>query len=219
MKSIDDFLPWVTPSVIGAPEPMIKQYVLDACIDFCERTTLVQTVETQDVVAGTAEYEVFTPSQQRLVRVVSAFYNDTPLLPISVDEVRRGSAARAAVDALVASTDGAPSYFYQTTPTSEMVYLWPKPSVAADEGLAVRAAFAPLRTARQVEDVLVEKYARVIALGALARLLSVPAQTFANDALSKTYETKYLAECAAAAVTARRGLTRGSLRVQPRAFA
>lgn len=219
MKSLDVFLPWVLPYAPACTDGLAKQMVLDACIDLCARTSLIQEVDVQDIVADQAEYTVGAPSQQRLTKVLKVFVGATEIKPVALDDVRHGAAARAATDTVVLSDSGTPSFFHQTTPSDDAIYLWPVPSTSTTSGLAIRAAFEPTRTATQVADDLFDDYALTIAYGALSRLLGIVSQPFYNPQQAAAFQRQFDSELSRAIGQATRGTTRGSLRVQPRAFA
>lgn len=219
MKKLSAFLPWVIPHAYGVTDPYAEQAVRDACIEFCERTEVVQSVETYGLVASDPECNLFAPPQQRLARVIRVTCNDVDLSAVAIDEVRSGAAMRAGVDTVVSPARGTPTSFYQRVPGDSAIYLWPVPDAAAPEALAVRAAFAPTRTASMVEDVLFNDWLPEIVHGALAMLLSTPAQPFTNLVLAGAHRKEFEAAIGAAARDAKRGGTRGSLAVQPRAFA
>lgn len=196
-----------------------EQALRDACIEFCERTEVVQTVDTFDVEAGQAEYDVGSPAQQQLCRVIRVTYGDTVLLPVAVDEVRSGAAMRAGVDTEVTAEAGTPTRYYQRVPGGSEIYLWPVPDVDATAALAVRAAFAPLRSATQVEDVLFNDWMREIVSGALSLLQIVPGQPFTNPTLAEYHRGVFHSGMNRATTQARRGFTRGALGVSHRPFA
>lgn len=219
MKSLGAFLPWVAPHVPGASDPLIEQAVRDACIEFCDATNIVQRVEVQGVLAGEPQYVVSAPQQQRLVAVLQVAYNSNPLKYAPIDTVEHGAALRAGYDAVVDPARGTPMTYYQTTPGDDAIYLWPVPDTEVSDALAVRASFAPTRTATQVEDELFDDWLTEIVSGALARLMIIPAQPFTNPKLALEHERAFRAGVGAANAEARRGTGRGGLFVKPRPFA
>jgi hypothetical protein len=204
---------------MGVTDMYAEQAVRDACIEFCERTEIIQGVDAYSTVSGTAEYDIQAPTQQRLVRVVRVTYNAVELAPVAIDEVKHGAAMRAGVDTTVASDSGTPYCFYQRTPSDTAIYLWPVPNTSVTGALGVRAAFAPTRTCNQVEDDLYDVWITEIVSGALAKLLITPGQPFTNSSLAEHHRKQFESGMAKAIGDAKRGATRGALRVQPRAFA
>lgn len=219
MKALSAFLTWVAPHVPGAPDPLIEQAIRDVCIDFCDATNIVQSVEAQSTVAGEPEYPVATPTQQRLVSVLQVTYKAVPLSYVAIDAVAHGAATRAAYDTVVEPARGTPRSYYQRTPSDDAIYLWPVPDLSETDAIAVRASFAPTRTATQVDDVLFDEWLPDIVTGALARLMMVPAMPFTNPKMALEYDKIFRGSKAAALAHSRRGSGRGGLFVQPRAFA
>jgi hypothetical protein len=219
MPAVSAFLPWVLPHAYGVTDNMAGQAIVDACIEFCERTGAVQGVWTADVVAGRAEVDLEAPSQQEVAQVKAVFLGAVELRATAVDDVRHGAAARAGEDTVVESPTGTPQCYYQRFLGEPALYLWPVPDSTALRGLSVRAAFRPARTATQVDDRLYNDYVQSIAYGALSRILVTPGQPFTNPTLAKDMEGWFNAAIAAAASDARRGNVQASMRVRPRAFA
>lgn len=219
VKALSDFLPWVAPHVVSAPDPLIEQAVRDTCIDFCERTGAVQAIDAQNVVSGEPEYFVSAPTMQRLTAVLQVNYLDSKLAYAPVDGVEHGAALRAGLDVVVDPTRGTPRTYYQRTPQDEAIYLWPVPDQSVAGALSVRAAFAPTRTASRVEDVLFDTWLQTVVSGTLARLLMIPGQAYTSVVVAQQHAERYESEVTDARVAARRGAGRGSLRVAPRAFA
>jgi len=210
------FLPYVLPHAYGCPDPTAEQAVRDACIEFCSKSSLIQAVDTQTLVAGLAEYAVGTPAGQDLSQVLSVSLGAIMLSPVAPSDVRHGAALRAGVDSTVAPFSGPPALYYQITPTDRVLYLWPVP---ADTGaLAIKASYAPSRTATEVDDVLFDDWAYEIACGALARLLSMPAQVFSNPKYAEAHGARFSAAIASAVSAARRGRLPGAVRAQSRSF-
>lgn len=217
MKSLDLFVPWIAPNAYGAPEPLIKQQLLDAAIEFCTETNIVQTVEVQDVLADEPRYDVIAPTQQELSTVMDVFYWDVRLKAAPADHVESGAALRAGVDTVVDSRTGTPEAYYQITPSDTAIYLWPVPDRPAVGALAVRASFEPSRSATSLDDKLYS-YVQTLAYGTLARLLLMPGQPFTNPVLASEYERRFTSAIAAARSAARRGNVRTSSHVRPRSF-
>lgn len=221
MTPLSAFLPYVLPHAYGCPDPVAEQAIRDACIEFCGRSNLIQAVDVQSTLAGVADYAVSTPAQQNLSQVLAVTVGANQLRPVSISDVNHGAAMRAGVenvDAVVESARGTPGAYYQTTPTDTLIYLWPVPAVAEVNALAIRAAYVPTRAATDVEDVLFEDWANEIASGALARLLSMPAQVFTNPKFADAHEKRFGDAVASATSLGRRGQVPGATRVRANRF-
>lgn len=219
MKKLSAFTQYVAPFAYGAPDPTIEQFVLEACIDFCSRTKLVQTIDAMDAIAGVAAYAVSAPPQQQLSQVMRVTFNEAPLNAVPVDQVYGGAAMRAGTDSVLPLTRGTPRSFYQVLPTENDFYLHPVPDVDALGAIGVRAAFEPTHSATQVDDSLFDSWLAEIRAGALSKLLMVAGQPFSNPALATAYAKEFEAGVGRASRIARLGVTPGGLSVKPRPFA
>ena len=199
------FYPYALPYVIGAPEPLLERAVRDACIAFCEETSLIQEVTIVNVTAGRADYEIDTPSASKLTKVLRVFYKGEVLTPSAVEMVTVGQAFD--------GTGGvsAPKTYFQKTPTSTDITLYPTPEESLLGALVVRAAYAPLRSASQVDDALFEDWAEAI-------IMDMPGQPYSNPGMSMSLGAAFQAAVSSASIQARRGQMVTASRVQPRPF-
>lgn len=215
---LSEFLPYLLPNVPGCPEPMAEQALRSACIEFCRISLLVQDVTTDSLVANVADYTVEVPTSNVLVKVLGVWVGDKELQPASVEMVSSGLALRGpTVKETV--TSNFPLVYFQKTPTSSDISLYPVPNEAYADGLAVRSAFAPSRTASSVADVLYTNWAEEIAQGALARLHAMPGLPFTNPGLAAAFSQMFAAATRRAANVARSGQLAAAARVKPASFA
>ena len=218
MAALSKFLPFVLPHAPSGTDILAEQAILSACIEFCTQTLLVQELTTTTVSAGTQDYTVDVPSGSVLVKVLGVIHEDRWLKPSSIENVRSGVALRGDVGS-AAAVDAAPKVYFQKSPTSDDISLYPVPAVSIADGLAVRAAFAPSRSAATVNDVLYDSWAEAIAAGAIARLLLIPNQTFSAAPLAGAYRAQFDAATRRASIQARTGQIAASSRVQLALFA
>lgn len=197
---------------------MIDQALRSVCVDFCNRTLQVQTLTPLDVTADTADYVISVPTTMQLVKVMGVWYEDTWLSPTSVENVRTAVALRGAIGSSTPS-DGTPSTYFQDTPTSSSIRLYPVPDTTIASGLTVRAAFCPKRTATTVSDTLFEDWVDEIASGTIAKLCTMPGQTFTNKDIAQEHMAAYERAVRAASNLTRSGKAVASSRVQPVRFA
>lgn len=216
--SLTSFLPYVLPHVVGCTNMLAEQAVLSSCIEFCTQTLLVQELSTQTVTAGVVDYTVDVPASSVLVRVLGVIHEDSWLTPNSIENMRSGVALRGDVGDSTA-TESTPRVYFQKTPTSEDITLYPVPVYTVANGLAVRAAFAPSRSASSVDDVLFNNWVEPIAAGAISRLMMIPGQPFSAPALAGAYRVQFDVATRKAAIVARSGQVAASSRVQLTHFA
>ena len=219
MRALSDFLPFVTPYAPGVSDPMAEQAVLSACIEFCNRSCLVQNTSWEDAVVGQSALDVEEPSSMTLVKVLAVYHLDVRLTPRSREMVARGHAARGDAINGVTTTPGTPSEWFNRDPQDPVISVHPAPDTAAVGAFTIVAAHAPTRAAARVADVLYDDYAEDVAAGAIARLLTMPAQPFTNPVLAAPYAKQFRSAVNAAATVARVGMGAASPRVSPRPFA
>lgn len=215
--ALTEFFPYVQPHVPGCSEPLLEQAIRSACIDFCTRSLVIQTIVPADYTDDVQDYTVAVPANMTLVRVLGVFLKDAWLSPNTIENVRSGVALRGdAGDAVALNTT--PVTYFQKLPTSTTVSLYPVPHETVTDGLAVRAAFAPSRNAGVVDTALFEDWVEDIAAGAAARLVTIPNQPFSNPAMAAGYTGVFQRAARAASIQARSGKVAASSRVQPAAF-
>jgi hypothetical protein len=209
MVPVSAFFSRLLPNVVGCPEPLAHQAVVDSAIHFCD-TTLATTVDLDpaNVLVGVRDYELDLPSQQELAQVVRVWLNDRLLSPVPSYEVARA-------DIL----DGHPRYYFSRDIDEVLnVRLFPSPDKEFLAGLVVRVATKPKRNATQVHSALFNEWAEVIVDGALARIHDVPGQAFTNESKSMMLYQKFRARMNGARITALHGRTVSSMTVTMRGF-
>lgn len=206
------FYPYALPYVIGAPEPLLERAVRDACISFCEETSLIQEITVINVVAGRAEYEIDTPSMSKLAKVLRVFYRGEVITPSPTEMVTVGGAF------VGTDAQSAPKTYFQKTPTAAEITLYPTPDESVFGGIVVRAAYAPTRTATQVDETLFQDWAEAIGKGAAAMIMDMPGQPYSNPGMAMSLSAAFQAAVSSASIQARRGMVVTASRVQPRPF-
>lgn len=202
MAAISDFLPYVLPYVTGCSELLAEQMIRDVCIDFCTKSLVVQQrIPAITSTVGEYEYEFEELSGElRVHMVMQAWYDGNELDVRGMDAVTPEP------------VDGLPTALFQIDNTS--FQLNRKPEVAGS--IEIRAAVAPLRTATEVPDVLLNDYAYEIGQGAIARLLRIPKQVFTDVQSSLLNEKEYEKARNAAQLKANKAFGRTDDRVRPR---
>jgi len=213
MASLSSFFPYVLPYVIGAPEPLLERAVRDACIDFCMQTSLVQEVTIANLVTGQADYEIDTPSQSKLATVLKVFYRGEVLTPSSIEDVSVAAAFDGTGDNSASKT------YFQKTPSTAEITLYPAPDEDVTAGLVIRAAYTPTRTAAQVADELLEDWCDAIGKGAAAIIMDMPGQPYSNPGMALNLSAAFSSAISSASIQARRGQMAVASRVKPRPFA
>jgi hypothetical protein len=210
MAALSAFTPRIAYRVDGCPDITIEQAVLDACIDFCERSLILrQTLDPTAVVAGVKEVDLDLPSGTRLAKIMKVWVDDREISAVSEDEV---GTPLAHVDSVpgVTGVSSMPTGYVESSPGT--IRLYPAPDKTYS--VTVRAALKPSRSATAVDDILFENWVNAITEGALARLYVMP-EVWGNAALAAVSAKAFLAFVSSASTEAQHGRGRGELRVRP----
>lgn len=217
MKYLSSFLPFILPSASGCSEPIAKQALIAAAIEFCERTSVVQrTLDPVDVNASDREIELPVPRHQAVTTVLKAWFKGRELALPAQTDIHLPTAYRDNIPD-VDGQSGDPVELYHIR--AGVVGLNPVPTTDEENVLTVRAAMRPTRSATQLEDVLFEDWVEVLASGALARLHAMPGQPFTDQVQALNRRGEFQLGIGKAYIESSKGKVRTDLRVTPRPFA
>lgn len=207
MKPVSELLTRLMPRVVGCPEPLALQALVDSAVEFCEKTLVIRpALDRVTVRSGVGGYTLDAPSQQRVARVISVALDGRRLQ--AVPPRNRGETGQVGVPA---------SYSTRFDGAELLLDLYPTP---ADAGyLTVEVATSPTMTATALDDELVLRWYEAILYGAWHRLMSMPAQPFTNLELAGAYAIQARSEAGKAAATANNGRVQTGRNVTMRPFA
>jgi hypothetical protein len=161
----------VLPNLPSCPDILVDQAVLDACIEFCEKTNIVRfTSDPTAVASGEYEIDIDTPTSSKVVQVQRVWIGATELTPLQEDDVGVFGFTEAVTGETVAN--GTPTSFGEIRPGT--IALYPRPNSTVY--ITTRSSIKPSRSATSVDDVLYEDWVNVIASGALYRLYTMKAE-------------------------------------------
>lgn len=210
MVNLSNFFPRLLPYVVGCPEPLAQQALLDSAIEFCRRSQVVTTnLDLITVREGVANYELDSPSNQVSIDQVLKVWYDGTLM----------SAAPYETATALFNPAGAPRYFFgQEIDETFTLTLLPAPETTVRNGLLVRASLRPTRNATQVYDILYDRHIEGVVAGAMGILMSIPEQPFTDMKMAGVQEIKARALANNARFDAMHGRVQSSLSVRMRAF-
>ena len=198
---VTDFLSRVMPSVMGCPIPIATMAILDSVDELCRESRVLREAQSIPVISGTDQYAI-TPvtAGAFAVEVLFARIDDAdPLELITPDLLNR-----------IVTTTSAPIYIEQVS--SGMVRLHPEPSLPGSMALTV--VLSVLSNATTVPAPL-DRWRDGIVGGALARLMAMPNQPWANPQAATGYRQVFNQAVDSATTFATLGGARATLRVQP----
>ena len=213
MKTTDAFMPYLMPLVRGCPEPMASDALVEAAINFCEHTDLVQ-ITTEPVILRTGNtIDVDLPSDQVVSRVLDVWADLRHLQVVPTvgmtsplaffDEVGENRAR-----------EGQPTHAMLREPNTLTV----APSVDRPYTMTARVSLRPKRTARQLADVLFDDWANAICYGAAALLAAIPGTSFGSPDTVALGSARFTEAMGRARIEATKGKTRADIRVRMRAW-
>lgn len=213
MKTYEQFLNEVMPHVPGCPTTVAVNAVRNSCIEFCEKSLIMQRDhDLVSVIANIPDYDFEPDTGYVVIKIMRAWFEATPLQPISPDEV--GSIRVYNKLAEGADGTGTPRYIIQKDERTFSVYPVPKDNTS--NAIFMRVALKPTRASTQVDDSLYEEYLEPIASGAVARLMLMPAKPYTNPQLALAQKSLFEAGVNQARQRASRGHTRANLGVRMR---
>lgn len=207
-----NFLREVLPYCSSAPEIVAQNAIRNAAIEFCDKSHwLLYTPDAANGVANVSEYDIDTPNDTRLARLITAWWDNAQIMPKSEEQLRDlyGVDWR--------TITGSPNAYTRTDDTTQIVVV-PYPVVSEPSALTMIIAIAPTRDSLTCDSDLYERWAEVIAHGALARLMSTPAQAYTNMSASVAHAVQFRAGISDAKIERNRGLDRAVLNARPPRF-
>lgn len=150
MRPLEVLYPDILPfTEAGKPSPLIDRQIVRSLQDFCVRTRAWQVkLDATTTAAGQLDYDIELPGGTELVRIENVWLDGESLRRGGrpIDTTWKGLRT---LDGRVAAFDADPG---------------------AGHTLELEVSLSPANTARGIEDVLADRYAEVLAWGALGRL-------------------------------------------------
>lgn len=203
---VSDFSRFILPEVIGCPDPVLEQAVVQTAYEFCDKTGAWDEVQDpQALVAGTGDYDIDVPPGAILMRVRNVWIDGQAVASETFERV-----------AVMSRDLGSPVYFNAAIDRAQ-IRLFPTPS--ADGGqMVVRAVYAPAMTATSLPDFLLQRHTDAISSGAKARLMLMPNMVWSNAQLGSYHSDRFTSGIVSARIESLHDRVEGSPRVSPRSF-
>lgn len=177
MIELDSFLPSILPYAPGCAEPTALAAVIKAAQAFCERTRLWRANAAISVTPATANV-VPVPTGAELFEIESARFDGRELKAISLHDLDTLHPRWREMD------PGDARWITQSLPGSVQVV---PPSTGT---LTLTTLLRPTDAALQLPD-LFSQYTQLIADGALAEILMLPAQPFSDPQRAQFYAVRF----------------------------
>ncbi len=190
----------------SCPEPTAIRHIRDAAIEFCRRTRCWRFEDTRTIDSAD-EGEFAVEPDSTVFEVSHARFGDVDLEARSADWLDKNVSGWRTAD------PGTPKYLTQVEIGA--VLISPPPS---DPGtLVMELILVPSNDAEQLPDMLVDDYGTVVADGALARILVLPAD-FRDLQLATFYAAQFAEALGHWSVQSAQGQQRAPLRTRPGGF-
>lgn len=192
---------------LDVPYPTAINALRMAAIEFCDRSMVyVADLDPVSVVADEATYSLDAPNGTKVVRIEQAWFNGVKLTPTTRLDLARDYANWPTIT-------GSPTHYTQEN--TEEVILFPKPTSALADGLTMKVALKPSRTATVIENWLLEKYQDDIFYGAKWHLFEMTDKPWANGDAAMYCKAKFDESITAAQLSASKGMGKARLRTTP----
>lgn len=181
------FLSNVYPFVRDCPEISCISAIRATCQDFCRRTQAWQyQTDVQKVTAGNAVYTMDAPPGAAVDKVLQAWCSGVTLSPQTAIFLARfyGPNWR--------EVTGQPRFFYHNGTTAEIT-LVPKPEADVDNGVSAIVSCYPASSSKDVDSVILDRYAEAISYGTRGRLYDTPNQPYSDPARAQDFLNRYRA--------------------------
>lgn len=206
MRDFDVLMPRVLPRALGCPEPTAIAAVRDGVIELCERTRC-WVVNDEFTLTQFGEEIVVAPRGASIFEFDAVKHCGNPLDPITLTDLDER------VFDWENRRDGSPRYYTQTSLNT--VRIVPND---AGQSFRIRAFLKPSEAAESAPNDFMDQHRELIADLALARILTVPGQSWSNPDLAGYHSMKGGTALDTLAAKFRQGQQRAPLRTRPNFF-
>lgn len=201
---VSDFSRFILPEVVGCPDPVLHQAIVQTAFEFCDRTGA-----WSELLSDSDLYCESTQIQE------SASY----LLPSTKDAIALRVTGVWINGVSVTSTQIASGLIkagYHSAVSHDVVTITPAPK--GDFSITFKVVFAPKMSALSLPDMMA-RYERAISAGAKARLMLMPNTTWTNPQLAVLHRQTFDSAVTDARIESVFDRVGGSIRIQPIRFA
>lgn len=212
--SYEDFFSNILPEAPGAAEMIVANAVRNACIEFCEKSLILQRDhDPVTLKSGVVDYDLEPPKGYIVVKVMKAWLEDQQLDPLAPDVVREASVYNRLFSSYQ-DKSSTPRFYLQKDERS--ISVWNPPDKDYANGLTMRVALKPTRASESIESVILEDYAETIASGALSRLMMSVGKPYTNVEMAAVHKGLFQQGINVARSRALHGQVRSNLSVKLR---
>lgn len=208
MADLRDLAPLVMTSVPGCPLPMACDYMRDAFIEVCDRGRVWRFRDEETVDGADPFHELANlPAGTTVVAIERAWFDGRELTPVAYRSLTPTDLER---------EDAVPCEFTQSLP--DRVLLYPRGSGTLTLSLFLKPTEAQIGYTMAIPDFARDRYARLIAAGALARLLALPGKGWTDPGTAAAHAAYFEGELRDLAVKSVTGQQRAPIRARANWF-
>ena len=196
----EDFYPYVMPSVLGCPVPILNIHIRQAAITFCRKTLCYpMTLDTVLADGVSTSYDLEIPAGFNAVRVIGLGIN-------GIDKSKTLVDPRKGVQLSRSSNAGE----FAFTPNASTISIYPARDVG--DKIDVDVALEPSITSSTLPSDMFNEYTNEIAMGALGTLMRLPGVVWENQKLGNENLILFNGRCATIAMKISRGRSAAKMR-------
>jgi hypothetical protein len=173
---LSQFVPYIRPYVLKAPDDIMQHFVRVAAIEFCRDVKVLKRRVHIDSVANVSDYVIDIEDDYRVVAVNKVSEPESGELPLMTTLP-------------TTPYQWAPRGHYFSPPRD--LYLFPTPNHDCDDYYEVELFVQPGQDTCNLDLVLYDSFAEQISFGAMARLLLVKEGEWYDPRQALYYETKF----------------------------
>jgi len=199
----------VLPFCNGLPEIVALDAIRNAAIEFCDQSHWLQyTPDATTGIANIATYQLDTPTDTIVARVMNAWWDSYIMVAKSDDQLQElfGIDWR--------TVQGTPRYYVQTDDATSLVVV-PFPLITEANSLTSLVVLRPSRDSLTCDQVLYEYWYDAICSGALSKLMSTPGQAYTNLKVAAEHAIKFRDGVSRAKIERNRGMNRANVVMRP----
>lgn len=206
---LSKFYPRLIPSVVGCPEPLAQQALLDSAISFCDQSLAVTAnLDPITIPVGINAVELEPPTDTTVAQILYVWYDKNLLNAVPFGQFTG-----------IYRPNGSPvDYTIEYIDEVVNLMVYPAPEKQIKNGCVVRCALRPTRDATKVHDILYQRYAEGIVAGAQAVLCAMPDQPWTDYARAMQMGVLARAKANQARADMMFGRVQASMTVQMREF-
>lgn len=183
---VSDMLTGVLAEAPECPDAEASRLVIEAAIELCEKSNAWNEVQESPIllVDTVHTYDVDVPDGAKLVAVMGV---TLPARALTMANMARLSRE---LPSWPTSTSPEPLYFNSASAAGTF-RVYPTPLNAGGLPMTIRASYAPLRSATEMDDDFASLYLDLITHGALSRLMAQPRKPWSNPQLAAFHGQKF----------------------------